>query len=219
LEFIFMLTKDDATIPNALDVFEQVRQTDLRWVGFKDIGLPIPDLKALADRIRASGREVFLEVVSLDRDAELRSASAALEIGADWLLGGTRPADVLPLIAGSRVKYCPFPGTIVGHPSQLRGSIDEIAASAQALSALEGVYGLDLLAYRYDGDVAALVRRVCEAAHVPIIAAGSVDSLERIRTLAEIGVWGFTVGSAIFDHRFGDDIAEQVQRVLVAARS
>jgi hypothetical protein len=219
LEFIFMLTKDDATIPDALDVFEQVRQTDLRWIGFKDIGLPVSELKVLAERIRASGREVFLEVVSLDREAELRSARAALEIGVDWLLGGTRPANVLPLIAGSGVKYCPFPGTIAGHPSRLCGSIDEIAASAQALCAFEGVHGLDLLAYRYDGDVPALVRRVREAASVPIIAAGSVDSLERIQTLAEIGVWGFTIGSAIFDRRFGDSIAEQVQLVLKAARS
>jgi hypothetical protein len=216
MEFIFMLTRNDETVPDAIEVFEQVRHTGVRYVGFKDVGPPLPELRRLAQVIRASGREVFLEVVSLDREAELRSARAALEIGADWLLGGTRPADVLPIIAGSGVRYCPFPGQIVGHPSLLRGSIEEIAASAGALSGLEGVYGLDLLAYRFDGDVPALVRRVLEQARCPVIAAGSVDSVERIRELADLGVWGFTIGTAIFEQHFGAGLAEQIEVVLDA---
>jgi hypothetical protein len=216
MEFIFMLTHNDETVPDALAVFEQVRGTGLRSIGFKDVGLPVPELRALASAIRDSGREVFLEVVSLDRKAELRSARAALEIGVDWLLGGTRPEVVLPIIAGSGIRYCPFPGTIVGHPSLLRGTIDQIAASARHLSRIEGVFGLDLLAYRFDGDVPALVRRVLASVDVPVIAAGSVDSLERIETLARLGVWGFTIGSAIFEHRFGAGIAQQLQAVLDA---
>ncbi|HWQ14175.1 MAG TPA: hypothetical protein VNL77_15360 [Roseiflexaceae bacterium] len=216
MEFIFMLTHNDETVPNAHEVFEQVRGTGLRHIGFKDVGLPVADLRSLAAAIRASGRQVFLEVVSLDREAELRSARAALEIEVDWLLGGTRPEAVLPIIAGSGIRYCPFPGTVVGHPSLLRGTIDEIAASARRLSRTEGVFGLDLLAYRYDGDVPALVRRVLQSVDVPVIAAGSVDSLERIETLAGLGVWGFTIGSAIFEHRFGAGVAGQVQTVLDA---
>ncbi|NWG72908.1 MAG: 4-hydroxythreonine-4-phosphate dehydrogenase [Parvularculaceae bacterium] len=183
MDFIFMLTKNDETVPNALAVFEEIRDTAVRYVGFKDVGLPVAELKRLAEAIHASGREVFLEVVSLDREAEIRSASAALEIGVDWLLGGTRPADVLPVIAGSGVRYCPFPGRIVGHPSLLRGTVEEIAASARALSETEGVYGLDLLAYRFNGDVPLLVRRVLESVRVPVIAAGSVDSVARVREL------------------------------------
>ena len=216
MEFIFMLTHNDETVSNAHAVFEQLRGSGLRYVGFKDIGLPVAELRSLASAIRESGREVFLEVVSLDREAELRSANAALEIGVDWLLGGTRPDAVLPLIAGSNVKYCPFPGTIVGHPSELHGTIDEIAASARSLSKTEGVYGLDLLAYRFAGDVPALVAQVLAAVDVPVIAAGSVDSIERIETLARLGVWGFTIGSAIFEQRFGETLAGQVQTVLDA---
>ena len=217
MHFIFMLTRNDETVPDALAVLEQVRHTGVRYIGFKDVGLPVAELRRLAQAIRASGREVFLEVVSLDREAEVRSARAALEIGVDWLLGGTRPADVLPVIAGSGVRYCPFPGRIVGHPSLLRGAIEEIAASAKALSETEGVYGLDLLAYRFDGDVPLLVRRVLDVVRVPVIAAGSVDSFERVRELASLGVWGFTIGSAIFDQRFGAGIAEQIEAVLAAA--
>jgi 4-hydroxythreonine-4-phosphate dehydrogenase len=216
MNFIFMLTRDDETVKHALEVFEAVQHTGLRYIGFKDVGLPHAELKTLAAAIRASGREVLLEVVSLDREAELRSARAALDLGVDWLLGGTRPDEVLPLIAGSGLKYCPFPGQIIGHPSLLRGSTEEIVASAQRISNLTGVYGLDLLAYRFDGDVPDLVQRVVQAVAVPVIAAGSVDSFERISTLASSGVWGFTIGSAIFEHCFGAGLAEQVEAVLAA---
>jgi phosphoribosylformimino-5-aminoimidazole carboxamide ribonucleotide (ProFAR) isomerase len=56
---------------------------------------------------------------------------------------------------------------------------------------------------------------------VRVIAAGSVDSEERIRNLAEAGVWGFTVGSAIFEGKFahnGASAREQVETVLAASR-
>ena len=48
-EFIFMLTNHDATVPDAVEVYEAVRRLPLRYVGFKDIGLPVPRLRELAD--------------------------------------------------------------------------------------------------------------------------------------------------------------------------
>ena len=217
-EFIFMLTHSDRTVPNARAVYDEIRSTAVRYVGFKDIGLPIPELRALAGAIRADGREVMLEVVSEDPADELRSIRAALEIGVDWLLGGTHPDEALEIIAGTPVRYCPFPGRVIGHPSLLRGTIDEIAAHGAALTARPGVHGLDLLAYRYDGDVEALTAAVNERASGPVIAAGSVDSLERIAALARIGVWGFTIGGAIFDGRFAGapSIPAQIEAVLAA---
>jgi hypothetical protein len=217
-EFIFMLTHSDRTVPNARAVYDEIRSTAVRYVGFKDIGLPISELRALAGAIRADGREVMLEVVSEDPADELRSIGAALEIGVDWLLGGTHPDEALEIIAGTPVRYCPFPGRVIGHPSQLRGTIDEIAADAAALTARPGVHGLDLLAYRYDGDVEALTAAVDARASGPVIAAGSVDSLERIAALARIGVWGFTIGGAIFDGRFAGapSIPAQIETVLAA---
>lgn len=217
-EFIFMLTHSDRTVPNARAVYDEIRSTAVRYVGFKDIGLPIPELRSLSEAIRADGREVMLEVVSEDPADELRSIGAALEIGVDWLLGGTHPDEALEIIAGTPVRYCPFPGRVIGHPSQLRGTIDEIAADAAALTGRPGVHGLDLLAYRYDGDVEALTAAVNERASGPVIAAGSVDSLERIAALARIGVWGFTIGGAIFDGRFAGapSIPAQIEAVLAA---
>jgi hypothetical protein len=217
-EFIFMLTHSDRTVPNARAVYDEIRSSGLHYVGFKDIGLPIAELRELARAIRADGREVMLEVVSEDKDEELRSIRAALEIGVDWLLGGTHPDEALEILAGSPARYCPFPGRVIGHPSQLRGSIDEIADDAAALTARPGVHGLDLLAYRYDGDVEALTAAVNERSSGPVIAAGSVDSLERISVLTRVGVWGFTIGGAIFDGRFAGapSVPAQIESVLAA---
>src|SRR5208283_3199398 len=41
MEFIFMLTHHDVTIPNALQVFDEVKDTGLKCIGCKDIGLNI----------------------------------------------------------------------------------------------------------------------------------------------------------------------------------
>ena len=76
---------------------------------------------------------------------------------------------------------------------------EEVARRDRAgtLTELPGVHGLDLLAYRYDGDVEELVAEVVRQSRGPVIAAGSVDSMEQIATLERLGVWGFTIGSAI----------------------
>lgn len=218
-EFIFMLTHHDATVPNALEVYDEIRSLPLRYIGFKDVGPPPDILRELADRMHADGREVMLEVVSERAEDELRSIQAARAMGVDWVLGGTHVDDALPLLEGSGVRYCPFPGTVVGHPSVLMGSIDEIAASARDLTSRPGVDGLDLLAYRFSGDVEALIRAVLDASSGPVIAAGSVDSLDRIAVLDRLGVWAFTIGGAIFERRLpaGPTVAEQVSCALAAA--
>lgn len=219
-EFVFMLTHNDSTVPDAIERYREVRECGLRYVGFKDVGMPFDRLQQLADEMHADGREVMLEVVSVSREDELRSIEAALGLGVDWLLGGTHPDDALTIIGNSSVRYCPFPGTVVGHPSLLRGTIGEIAESAGRLTLRPGVFGLDLLAYRHDGDVEALVAAVVAASSGPVIAAGSVDSLERIRALNRLGVWGFTIGGAIIEGRLpgGPSLPAQIDTVLAAIR-
>jgi hypothetical protein len=217
-EFILMLTWNDATIPNALDAYAEVRDTALRYVGFKDVGQPAAYLRELADAIHADGREVMLEVVSERAEDELTSVRAAREIGADWVLGGTHPDQALAELEGSGIRYCPFPGRVIGHPSLLRGTVAEVGDDARRLTELPGVHGLDLLAYRYDGDVEELVAEVVRQSRGPVIAAGSVDSMEQIATLERLGVWGFTIGSAIVTGQMpgGPSLRAQVEGVLEA---
>ena len=220
IEFVFMLTRDDVTVADAPEVLAGLRDTGLRYVGFKDIG-PEPEvLRDVTAAAHEAGMEVMLEVVSTSREDELRSVRAALDIGVDWVLGGTNAEEGARVLAGTAVRYCPFPGTITGHPSVLSGAIDEIAADAARLTAIDGVHGVDLLAYRHaTADVGALTRAVADAVDGPVIAAGSVATIEQIGVLEEAGAWGFTIGSAIFEERLpgGPSVAGQVRAVLAAA--
>jgi sugar phosphate isomerase/epimerase len=220
INFVFMLTHHDATVPDALDVLDGLRGTGLRYVGFKDVGASAGQLTEVAAAAHEQGLEVMLEVVSESPDEEGRSLDAAVRIGVDWVLGGTHVDDGLGILAGTGLRYCPFPGRVVGHPSVLHGEIDEIARDAGELTAREGVFGLDLLAYRHpSADVEALTRAVVAAADGPVIAAGSVASVQQIEVLQRAGAWGFTIGGAIFEGRLpgAPDVAGQVAAVLDAA--
>ena len=216
-DFIFMLTEDDRTISDARARLEDVLAGGARHIGFKDIGLPFDELKALATDIRSAGGRAYLEVVSLDEESELRSAKAAIDLEVDCLLGGTRANAVAPMLRHHPIRYYPFPGEIIGHPSVLAGSIEEIAQSARELADLETVHGLDLLAYRFEGDVSKLMKAVCQATNKPVIMAGSIDQEERILAVAESGAAGFTVGTAAFKQAFPaskDGLVAQVQSIL-----
>ncbi len=216
-DFIFMLTENDSTIPDARSRLEDVLAGGARHIGFKDVGLPFDELKALTGAIRDSGGRAYLEVVSLDEESELRSARAAIELEVDCLLGGTRADLVAPLLRYQPIRYYPFPGTIAGHPSVLTGTIKEIAESAKMLTDLETVHGLDLLAYRFEGDVQELMKAVCETSDKPVIMAGSIDQEERIIAAAEAGASGFTVGTAAFEGVFPASkkgLVAQVQSIL-----
>jgi len=67
------------------------------------------------------------------------------------------------------------------------------------------VHGLDLLAYRYNGEAARLLKQVVEATKIPIVSAGSIASFERIYEVWQAGAWGFTIGSAFFEKKFVPD--------------
>ena len=110
-EFIFMLTHDDKTVANALEVYDDLRDLPLSYVGFKDVGVPHDTLRELTRRMHADGREVMLEVVSESAEDELRSVAAAADIGVDWVLGGTHPDEAIAALEGADVALLPVPGT------------------------------------------------------------------------------------------------------------
>ena len=218
IEFIFMLTRDDETLADARDVYASIAGSGVRHVGCKDVGLPREALQGLMADIKANGHTTHLEVVSESEQATLASARAAAEIGPDYLIGGTLIEPVQKILTGTGIKFFPYVGQIVGHPCLLRGSIAEIAEDARRAEAL-GVDGINLLAYRYHGDVNALVEAVGEATSLPVIAAGSVDSTERIRALEGRGVWAFTIGTAALDGVLlpGEPLEAQLKVALDAA--
>ncbi|HXQ09837.1 MAG TPA: hypothetical protein VN805_02440 [Caulobacteraceae bacterium] len=220
-DFIFMLTRGDATIADAREQLPHAIAAGVRHIGFKDVGLPLSELRALAADIRAAGAVVYLEMVCLEAEAEAAAARAGVELGVDVLMGGTRPAIVEPIIAGSSIRYFPFPGQVLGHPSRLVGDIATIASSARALAAREAVHGLDLLAYRFTGDAPRLIREIRRSAgDKPVIVAGSIDRDERIAATAAAGAAAFTVGAAALDAAFPapPGLADQLAHICGVVR-
>lgn len=216
-EFIFMLTRDDCTIADAREVYASVAGIGVTHVGCKDIGLPREELGALLDDIRSDGHTSYLEVVSETEEATLQSARVAAETRPDCLIGGTLIEPVQAIIAGTGIRFFPYVGRVIGHPCLLRGEIGGIVEDARRAEEL-GVDGINLLAYRYDRDVEALVEAVVTAVSVPVIAAGSVDSVQRIQALTDRGVWAFTIGTAALDGEFvqGAPLEAQLRTVIDA---
>jgi CheY-like chemotaxis protein len=215
-----MLTHGDVTVPDAISVYESVRRTGLRHVGFKDIGATPEILMRLCRRIREDGRTSYLEVVSVSAEAELNSIRAARDVGVDVVMGGTNVDAAVAELSGSAVRYFPFPGRVSGHPSILEGTAGEIALSAASMTERDGVHGLDLLAYRHAAPVGPIITAVVRATTKPVVVAGSVRTESQIKTLTSLGAWGFTIGGAVFDGALPavSNTVAQVEWALAAAR-
>ncbi len=217
LRFIFMLTRNDQTVEDAELHLKTALAAGVHHIGFKDVGLPFDALKKLNTAIKAGGATSYLEVVSLDRESEIASARAAIDIGVDILLGGTHVDDVVPLLSGTDIQYYPFPGEIVEHPSVLAGSIEEIVSSAKLLASKDGVDGLDLLAYRSIQNVPKLMAAVCAATDIPVIMAGSIDTSKHIFDVKKAGAAGFTIGTAALDGNYpaiSNDLCDQLAAIM-----
>jgi Putative N-acetylmannosamine-6-phosphate epimerase len=214
---IFMLTRDDRTVPNALEIWREVESTDLLHVGVKDVGIAPEALAEFVAAVHAGGRQVMLELVSGDEPAELASARAGVDAGVDYLLGGTQVEQVVELVRGRPIRYLPFAGEVAGHPLALLGEPSEIAEQAARITALDGVHGVDLLAFRHERDPELVIETTVAATSAPVIVAGSIDSPERARRVSELGAWGFTVGTAILAGTFdpaASSIRGQVETLL-----
>jgi 2,4-dienoyl-CoA reductase-like NADH-dependent reductase (Old Yellow Enzyme family) len=203
-ELIVMLTHQDRTVSNALELFERTKDYPITHWGFKDVGLPAEEMKRVVKAMKAAGKTTFLEVVSLSEEEGLRGAQLAVELGFDILMGTVFFSSISEYLTDKPVQYYPFPGHVHSHPSILDGTIDEIVAHARQLEA-HGVHGLDLLTYRYNGEASRLLQLVVEATNIPIVSAGSIATFERITEVWDSGAWGFTIGSAFFERQFVPD--------------
>jgi hypothetical protein len=206
VDFIFMLTRQDRTIADCLELFELIRPLKLGHVGFKDIGVSPETLSKLAAAIRDSGATVYMEVVSTTPEACLNSARIATELKVDRLLGGTDVAAVQAITKGTKTAYLPFPGFPRGHPTKLAGQPKDVEAHCRDFR-VKGCEGADLLAYRATEaeplDLVRAARRGLGQGH--LVVAGSVSTRAQIQALAEAGADAFTIGSAVFDGSYAPD--------------
>ena len=203
-ELIVMLTHQDRTVQDALQLFERTQDYPITHWGFKDVGLSPEEMQRVVTAMKAAGKNTFLEVVSLSEEEGLSGARLAVDLGFDVLMGTVFFPSIGEYLKDKAIKYYPFPGHIHSHPSILDGTIEEIVAHACELESY-GAHGLDLLTYRYAGDAAHLLNQVVKATQVPIVSAGSIATFERITEVWDSGAWGFTIGSAFFEKQFVPD--------------
>ena len=213
-ELIVMLTYQDKTVQNALELFERTKDFPIKHWGFKDVGLPPEEMQKVVTVMKNAGKTTFLEVVSLSEEEGLQGARLAVELGFDILMGTVFYPSIAEYLNDKPVLYYPFPGHVHSHPSILDGEIEEIVAHARELEGY-GVHGLDLLTYRYNGEASYLLRQVVDATKVPVVSAGSIASFARIEEVWSAGAWGFTIGTAFFEKQFvpAGSFEENVQAV------
>ena len=117
-----MLTRNDATVENALELIEIARPLRLKHIGFKDVGADSALLRRLAVAIREAGASPWMEIVATTRESELRGVELGRDLGVDMLMGGVHVEEALKLLGGSATRYLPFAGAPSGHPTRLGGS-------------------------------------------------------------------------------------------------
>ena len=148
-DIIIMLTHHDVTVPNAAEVFEQCKDIEaVKLWGFKNVGLPKDQMKALTAAMKAAGKTTFLEVVTYDEESCLDGAQTAIDCGFDYLMGTIYYDSVAKLLKDNGMDYLPFVGKVSGSPSILEGTNEEIIQNAKDLMA-KGITGFDILAYRH----------------------------------------------------------------------
>ena len=212
LNLIVMLTHNDETVNNAHEIFEKCKNSDAKFWGFKEKSLPIEQMKNLYKYMKECGKTTFLEVVEYTEKKGLEGAKIALECGCDILMGTVFFDSINEFCKKNNLRYMPFVGKVTERPSILEGEIDEIIKEANEYLK-KGVYGFDLLGYRYTGNAVELNERFVLEVNAPVCIAGSVNGYERLDELKNINPWSFTIGSAFFENKFDGSFEEQINKV------
>lgn len=212
LNLIVMLTHNDETVNNAHEIFEKCKNSDAKFWGFKEKSLPIEQMKNLYKYMKECGKTTFLEVVEYTEKKGLEGAKIAVECGCDILMGTMFFDSINEFCKKNSLKYMPFVGKVTERPSILAGEIDEIIKEGNEYLK-KGVYGLDLLGYRYTGNAVELNERFVLEVNAPVCIAGSVNGYERLDELKNINPWSFTIGSAFFENKFDGSFEEQINKV------
>jgi hypothetical protein len=207
-----MLTHNDETVNNAHEIFEKCKNSDAKFWGFKEKSLPIEQMKNLYKYMKECGKTTFLEVVEYTEKEGLEGAKLALECGCDILMGTVFFDSINKFCKKNNLRYMPFVGKVTERPSILEGEIDEIIKEANEYLK-KGVYGFDLLGYRYTGNAVELNERFVLEVNAPVCIAGSVNGYERLDELKNINPWSFTIGSAFFENKFDGSFEEQINKV------
>ena len=212
MNLVVMLTHNDKTVNNAYEIFEQCKDSKAKFWGFKEEPLDIEEMKKLYSSMKKAGKTTVLEVVAYTEDEGLKGAKMAVECGCDILMGTMYYDSINEYCKEHNLKYMPFIGKVKERPSILEGEIDEMVNEANSYLN-KGVYGFDLLGYRFVGDATKLNKEFVAKVNAPVCIAGSVNSYERLDELKDSNPWAFTIGGAFFENKFDGNFTEQINKV------
>jgi len=213
---IVMLTKNDKTVTNAVDVFENCKDLPIKYWGFKNVGIPDSEMRKLIGKMKASGKKTVLEVVTYTEESCMDAAKFACKYEFDYLMGTLFFPSVWEFLKSQSIQYFPFVGDVYGSPSVLTGSPENMVNQANEFFEND-IPGIDILAYRYNnGNPEELIQRMVKNSKAKTVVAGNIDSDERIATVKKLNPWGFTMGSALFSQKFvkGAGCRANLERVL-----
>jgi len=215
VKLIVMLTNNDKTVENANEIFESCKDLEVKCWGFKDVGLPLAEMKKLVKSMKEAHKKTVLEVVSLTEKEGMEGAKLAVECGFDYLMGTEFYESIPNYLIDKDTKYFPFCGKVYGHPSILDGSVEEIINHAKDILK-KGADGVDLLAYRYIEDAdKRLIKDFLKQIEKPVVLAGSINSWDRLEKVLDYKPWGFTIGTAFFNNKFGANMTFREQLTIV----
>lgn len=84
---IVMLTYNDRTVENAYEIFEQCKDCEAKYWGFKEEGLMTGQMKELYAYMKSCGKTTVLEVVAYTESECINGVKIAAECGCDILMG------------------------------------------------------------------------------------------------------------------------------------
>lgn len=212
LNLVVMLTHNDKTVDNAYEIFEKCKISKAKYYGFKEEPLPLEEMKRLYKYMKKCGKQTVLEVVAYTEEEGLKGAEMALECECDFLMGTKYFESINNFCKENNIKYMPFIGNVIERPSILEGNIEDMISEANELLK-KGVYGFDLLGYRFTGNATELNKKFVTEVNAPVCIAGSINSYIKLDELKNANPWAFTIGGAFFENKFGNNFIEQINNV------
>lgn len=211
-ELITMLTWHDVTVPNAKEVFLGAKDAPTQHWGFKIEGTTPESMRELVEVMHEYGKTVYIEVLAMDEPGCLRAAQLCVEDKVDHVLGTVYYESVAKVLEEAGIAYSPFVG--LAADSRLRGSVESIVEKAKDAEK-KNISGINLSAFRYaEGDPVELLKAIDAAVTKPFSIAGSVDRYERLDVIKSLkNLYGFTIGGAFFEKKFGETFSDQIKAV------
>lgn len=125
----------------------------------KEEPLNSQQMKELFSYIKACGKKTLLEVVAYTEDECIEGAALAKYCGCDILMGTIYFDTINEFCKKNNIMHMSFIGSIKDRPSVLTGSIQDMIDETNQYFE-KGVYGVDLLGYRYTGNAFDLNKQV-----------------------------------------------------------